>query len=246
MAAIRNAEYLGASGIDLHLPNLAPEHRCVECIRKIVDCARVPVVVLNYDANMDEEERVALLLSGIEAGAAALDMQGYTFDRYSKERFRDEFSNGTPSFVRHKPKECVLDPSVIERQCELIERVHAAGAEVLLSNHTGVPFSAEEVVELALFVEKRKPDVIKIVTAAEREEDAAEAIRAMMLLKKEVKTPVSYHASGKYGMLTRIVNPALGGFMAFCNDGFTSASVLEQPDLATVKSVVEGMKKIIM
>ena len=43
---------------------------------------------------------------------------------------------------------------------------------------------AEQVVELALFLEKRGPDVLKIVTRAENEEQLLESFRAMRLLKE--------------------------------------------------------------
>jgi 3-dehydroquinate dehydratase len=118
------------------------------------------------------------------------------------------------------------------------------GAEVLLSCHPGIFMTADQVVELALFLEKRNPDMIKIVTTAANEDELAESIRAMLLLKKEVKTPVAYHASGKAGMLSRIVNPILGGQIAFCVDRYTEASVMEQIDLRTAATVVEHVRKI--
>ena len=82
-------------------------------------------------------------------------------------------------------------------------------------------------------------------TKAETEDDLAESIRTMLLLKKEIKTPVAYHANGKAGMLSRIINPLLGGQIAFCVDRYTEASVMEQIDLRSAKSIVENMKKII-
>jgi 3-dehydroquinate dehydratase len=116
---------------------------------------------------------------------------------------------------------------------------------VLLSCHPGIPMTAEQVVDLAHFLEKRNPDIIKIITKAENEDDLAESIRTMLLLKKEIKTPIAYHASGKAGMLSRIINPVLGGQIAFCVDRYTEASVMEQIDLRSAKSIIENMKKII-
>ena len=93
----------------------------------------------------------------------------------------------------------------------MIEKVHSMGAEVLLSCHPGIPMNCEQVVDLALFLEKRNPDVIKIVTAATNENELLESFKTMVALKKELKTPVSYHANGKAGSLSRIINPILGG-----------------------------------
>ena len=49
---------------------------------------------------------------------------------------------------------------------------------------------------------------------SENGEDSAESIRAMLLLKKEVKPPVAYHANDKAGMLSRVINPLLGNLSA--------------------------------
>ena len=67
----------------------------------------------------------------------------------------------------------------------------------------------------------------------------------MTLLKKELKTPVSYHASGKAGIITRIINPVLGGQIAFCVDRYTEASVMEQINLKCATTIVENVKKIL-
>jgi 3-dehydroquinate dehydratase len=105
--------------------------------------------------------------------------------------------------------------------------------------------NSTQVVDLALFLEKRNPDIIKIVTKAETEDEMLESIKTMLLLKKEVKTPVSYHANGKFGGLTRVVNPALGGQIAFCVDRFSESSTMEQLDLKTAKTAIENIQKIL-
>lgn len=251
-AQIRNSEYHGATGIDLHLSCFEPEFRNAESIKTIVDSARVPVLALNYNLSYDkgfyeddEESRTNLLLEAIKAGAAAADIQGYTFDLQSKTGFREEYSHLGYSFIKGNPKEIVVDIKVIDKQMEFIEKVHHMGAEVLLSNHPGIPMTCEQVVELALFVEKRKPDIIKIVTTADTDEEMVEAFKTMVTLKKEVKTPVSYHCSGSKGALTRVVNPVLGGFMCFCNDSFAHNSDLSQPTIETAKIIIDNIKKIL-
>lgn len=252
IAQIKNCEYHGAMGIDLHLSCFDDEFKTVDSIKTIVNSSRLPILALNYNLSYDkgfyestEEDRTDLLLKAIEAGAAAVDVQGYTFDLYSKNNFRKEYSNMDYSFIKGNPKEVVVDDKTIGKQVEFIEKIHHMGAEVLLSNHTGIAMTTEQVVELALFVEKRKPDIIKIVTPADTEEEMAEAFRTMVALKKEVKTPVSYHCSGTKGALTRIVNPILGGFMCFCNDRYQHNSEMSQPLLETAKNIFDNIKKIV-
>ena len=178
----------------------------------------------------------------VEAGVAGVDMQGYTFHVPSIEGFCGEDKY---SFTKGNPREVVTDEVIVSKQCEFIEKVHGKGAEVLLSCHPGIAMNSTQVVELALFLEKRNPDIIKIVTSASNEDEMVESIKTMLLLKKEVKTPVSYHANGKFGGLTRIINPALGGQIAFCVDRFSESSTLEQLDLKTTKVVIDNLQKFI-
>lgn len=247
IAEIKNCMYDGATMIDLHMSCL--EDTGVESLKKIINSSNLPILALNYNntydwkyAGFSEEERVESFLRAVEAGAAGIDMQGYTFHLPSKKEFCGEDKY---SFTKGNPKEIVTDEAVIAKQCELIEKVHSMDSEVLLSCHPGIPMTRYQVVELALFLEKRNPDIIKIVTKAENEDDLAESIQTMLLLKKEVKTPVSYHANGKAGIASRIINPLLGGQIAFCIDHYNEGSTLEQIDLKTTAAIVENIRKII-
>ncbi len=206
-------------------------------------------MALNYAGTYDwtpipytEQEREELFFRAIRAGAAGVDIQGYTFDLPSKTGFCGEDKY---SFTKGNPKEIVTDPAVIARQCAFIEKVHDMGAEVLLSCHPGIPMKCEQVVELALFLEKRGADILKIVTIANTEEDMLESIHTMCALKREVKTPVSYHAGGKFGGFSRVLCPALGGQIAFCVDRFSESSTLEQLELSGAKLMIEELKKLL-
>ena len=247
IAEIKNCTIDGAVMIDLHLSCL--EDTSVASLKKIIGSSRLPVLALNYnstyeweDAGYTEEARVASFLRAVEAGAAGIDMQGYTFHLPSKSGF---CGTDAYSFTKGNPKEIVTDAEIIAKQCDLIEQIHARGAEVLLSCHPGIPMNTDQVVDLALFLEKRNPDIIKIVTKANNEDDLAESIRTMLRLKKEVKTPIAYHTNGKAGMLSRIINPLLGGQIAFCVDHYNEGSTMEQIDLRAATAIVENMKKIL-
>ena len=247
IAGIKNCMYGGASMIDLHLSCL--EQDDTDTLKQIIASSKLPVLALNYnstydwtDAGYSEERRIDSLIHAVEAGAAGIDMQGYTFHAPSKKGF---FGENQYSFTQGNPREVVTDEAVIGRQCELIERIHQMGAEVLLSCHPGIAMKCEQVVELALFLEKRGPDIIKIVTSgADTEEDLAECFRTMITLKKELKTPVSFHANGKAASLTRIINPLLGGHIIFAVDRFDAGSTMAQVDLRTARAIIDNMKKI--
>ena len=246
IAEIKNCTYDGADMIDLHISCL--ENTDEETLKAIISASKLPVLALNYnnksdwsDAGFSEEERIESFLRAVDAGAAGVDMQGYSFDLPSKDGFCGEDKY---SFTKGNPKEIVTDEKIISKQCEFIEKVHSKGAEVLLSCHPGIPMNCNQVVELALFLEKRSPDIIKIVTAATNEDELVESFKTMVALKKELKTPVSYHANGNAGSLSRIINPILGGQIIFCVDRYSESSTMEQLDLKTVKAVIDNMKKI--
>ena len=247
IAEIKNCYYDGADMIDLHLSCL--KDSSVDSLKRIVASTKLPILALNYNikyngdgAGLTEEGRVESFLRAVEAGCAGVDIQGYTYHLPSKTGFHGEDKY---SFTKGNPREIVTDESVIRKQCELIQRVHGMGKEVLLSCHPLIPMSCRQVVDLALFLEKRSPDIIKIVTIANTDEEMIESIKTMVALKKEVKTPVSYHAAGPKGKLSRILNPVLGGQIAFCVDRFSESSTMEQLDLKTAKAVADGLEKLL-
>lgn len=247
IAEIKNCLYDGADMIDLHMSCL--KDTSLSVLKAIIASSKLPVLALNYNttfnqlnAGFTEEAREELFLRAVEAGAAGIDIQGYTYHLPSKDGFCGEDKY---SFTKGNPKEVVTDEKIISKQCELIEKVHSMGAEVLLSCHPGIHMSTEQVVELALFLEKRNPDIIKIVTVANSDDEMLESIKTMLTLKKEIKTPISYHAAGVKGRLTRIINPALGGQIAFCVDRFNESSTMDQLDLRTSKVILDNLDKML-
>ncbi len=245
ISEIKNYIFDGASMFDLHMEWIT--HLDDTQLATIMNCTNLPILALNYcstpaDADLEalEQARVESLLRAVKAGAAGIDMQGYTFHHPSKSGF---YGEDKYSFTKGNPKEVITDEKIIARQCDLIEQIHAMDREVLLSCHPGIPMTSDQVVELALFLEQRNPDIIKIVTVAENEDDLHESIRAMMALKKEVKTPVTYHANGAAGTLSRIVNPILGGHIAFCVDRYDNQSFVEQPQLKAVREIIDNIQR---
>ena len=86
---IKNCTFAGADIIDLHLETL--EERNEEVLKEIIKSSKLPVLALNYVKTTSEEDteafemmRIESFLTALEAGAAGIDMQGYTFDIASK------------------------------------------------------------------------------------------------------------------------------------------------------------------
>lgn len=245
-AEIKNCVYDGADMIDMHISCL--DDTGVDAVKAIVSSTKLPILALNYNitangqgAGFSEEERIDSLLRAIDAGAAGIDMQGYSFHLPSHDGF---FGEDKYSFTKNSPREVVTDPEIIAKQRDLIEKVHKKGGEVLLSCHPGIPMKCDAVVDLAFFLEERGADIIKIVTIANTEDDMVEAFKTMVELKRRIKTPVSFHAGGAEGMLSRIINPMLGGQIVFCVDRFGEGSTPEQLDLRTARAIIDNLKRI--
>ena len=250
IAMIKKAELAGATALDLHLSCLDKEFQTADAIRMISSSTALPILALNYNQKYDmspagfsEEERVNLLLTALDGGCAAIDMQGYTFDLKSKSGY---YGDKNYSFGAGNPCEIVTDKEVIEKQKNLIEQVHGLGKEVLLSTHPYIPMSTEQVVDLAKFLDERGADVIKIVTRCDTDEQLGEAFQTMLALKNtELKGRISFHCCGKKGKPTRIFNPMLGWYLCFCVPEFTESSNFEQLPLALTAQTIENLKKII-
>jgi len=240
IAAMRNGEYAGAMGHDLHISCINEAERTEEKLRSIIEASRRPVLALNYNGTAEgtyftttEEERIELLERAARAGASAVDIQAYSFDLPVKEAFLDEaYVTEEMLFAEAKPCEVALKPEIVQKQKDFIARMHQNGTEVLLSCHPRVPMNCAQVVSLAKELASREPDIVKIVTMCENDEQLAEAFKTMLVLKKEITTcKIHFHCAGAHGKLTRIIHPMLGAYLVFCNERFTQASDFEQVQL---------------
>ena len=235
---IRYFEAQGATAIDLHLSCLDDEYKTVESIKQIVDGTPLPMLGLNYSRRYDwteieesEEDRAELLLKSVGAGISAVDLLGYSFDTNSRFKFVGEDKY---SFTKNNPLEIVTDKAVIEKQKEFIQRVHGMGKEVLLSTHPDIPMNGDQLVDLVEFLAERDPDVIKIVTRCNTEDELIEAFDTMRRLKKlNLRQKISFHCCGEMGRTTRLINPVLGSYMCFCTKADDGNRIKEQLDIVT-------------
>lgn len=251
IAEIKNGEVRGARGFDLHLATLDEEFRNVESIKQIVDSTDKPILALNYnngyfgDLGMNEQERTALLMTAVDAGVSAVDLQGYSFDTEAKAGFVDDafIPAGLEFLATKRPREVALNPETIEKQKRFIDEVHVKGAEVLVSMHFGVHMSFEELKAVATFAHDVKgADIIKMVTPCETDEQLAECITSTILLKRDLSFPFSYHANGKKGLKSRMICPMLGSHIMFCNVDYGYCSDPEQLHLESMTEAFRRMR----
>ena len=245
MATIKNAEYEGADAFDLHLNWMPEQDRSEASLKRLFAFTKLPVLVLYYlektpfnDPAPGWDARLDVQMRAIDCGAAGIDIQAHYFDDDS----RSSLIGSKLSFASANPAEISLRPEIIDRQMDVIERVHAKGAEVLLSSHVGVELSCDQVVDLALEMEKRKPDIVKIVSPCNSEEQLGEVLKTIVTLRRELHTPFVYLGGGEQGKLSRIFGAALGNCLCFAVSRYDETHAFIQPPIRTAKSVLEEMK----
>lgn len=232
---IRECESAGATAFNLHLSLLEGENREPASLKRIFNEADSPIMAVHYNNNPKgikrkdtSDMRMAEVIRAVECGAAGIDMQGYTFctdSRATLERFGD--AEKYP-FITASPKEVVLDPEIIEKQKDVIKRVHSLDGEVLMSCHTGVFLDTRQIVSLAKLIEEREPDFIKIVTPVENKDQVLTALQSIRALKAELHTKFSYHCSGRVGRITRYIGAYFGSSQIFAMNEYNEYADKEQ------------------
>ncbi|MBQ8510442.1 MAG: type I 3-dehydroquinate dehydratase [Clostridia bacterium] len=245
MATMKNGEYEGADAFDLHINWMPEKDRTDESFKKLFSFTKRPVLALFYTEQTPFnnpapgwEERFEVQMRAIDCGAAGVDIQAHYFDDDSKS----SLACSNLSFVSANPAEISLRPEIIERQKDLIERVHAKGAEVLLSSHVGVELTCEQAVDLALEMEKRGPDIVKIVSPCNSELQLGEVLKTIVTLRQELHTPFVYIGGGEKGKLSRIFGAALGNCLCFAVSRYDETHAFVQPPIRTAKSILEEIK----
>ncbi len=227
IATIRNSEYDGANAFDLHLRSLERQYHNRDDLERIIKCTNKPMLMINYRSDnkwsgqATDEERVASHLTAVDAGASACDLMGDLFD---------------PS-----PMELTRKPEAIDKQKRLIDKLHGLGAEVLMSSHTWVHMTTEQVVEHLKELESRGADMVKVAASVNSEDELLEAFQTTVTLKRELKVPFVHICMGSYGKLHRFVGPMLGSSLIFTVQQYTPKGHKEQPLVRAAKAVLDNL-----
>ena len=230
ISACTQASMDGADGMAIGLGALKPEFRNRKDLERIISCVPRPFYVYFYrndkwipENNQDEDARQKLLLTAADAGAAMIDVMGDLYD---------------PS-----PMEITRKPSAVRKQKKLIEKIHAKGAEVVISSHMKMFRSFEETLDHLQTLAERGADLVKIVTSIDTPEELAETLRTTVLLKKTMKIPFIHLCGGKYAKFHRFLCPSLGTFMSFAMVGYPGSTAVPQPRILDLKKVIETIDR---
>jgi 3-dehydroquinate dehydratase len=225
IAEARTAEFEGANGLAVDLADLKPEFRNHDSLKSVIDAVNLPFMFVFYRAdkwqNLDDDGRQEVLLTAADAGASMIDVMGDLYD---------------PS-----PMELTRNPVAIEKQKKLIDKIHAKGADVVMSSHMSCPRTAEQVLEHLRQSEARGADVVKLVQTADTPEELAEAFRTTMLLKRELKKPFIHLCNGKFSRPHRFLGPALGVSIFFAVPRYEPRYGMGQPLVSAMKNVLDNL-----
>jgi len=242
--AIAIAESKGAKGFTLRLEYLyeagAASARNIE---KITHSTSYPILALFYDGSRTQKVRLDTLLLAAKNGAAAVDLQGFmghsgstSTTQTPQNRKYWEDQGFDMSFIDAMPAETPISAAAVNSQKDFIDKVHAAGSEVLISAHVSASFSAKQALAYAEFCAARGVDVVKIVGIGQNKLDVAECVVACGMFGQSEKlkdVKVTYHLSGApCAYITRVLCPIFyGSYIFFCYPELTVWQDANQLDL---------------
>ena len=215
----------GAEAFGMQFEQMKREYRTKEVYKDLFAYAKdKPVYVTNYRHTSNEGKTDDMLAEELielaDCGADFCDVMGDYFDR--------------------QPDEVAVSKSAIEKQKELIRKIHDKGAKVLMSSHVLKYIPSERVLEIALEHQKRGADICKIVTGADTMEQQIENLKIINMLKENLKIPFLFLCSGECGILRRI-GGELGCCMYLCVHEYDKLATPAQPLLKDVKIIRDTM-----
>lgn len=211
----------GAEAFGIQFEQMLPEHRKPEVYRDLFSYAKGrPSYVTNYRGTQNngksDDELGDELVELAECGAELCDVMGDYFDR--------------------QPDEVAVDENAINKQIELINRIHQKGAKVLMSSHVMKYTPAERVLEIALEHKRRGADISKIVTGADTVEQELENLKIINMLKEKLGIPFLFLCNNRCKLLRR-VGGEIGSCMYLCVYEHDAMATPAQPLLSDVKLI---------
>lgn len=211
----------GTDAFGFQIEQMKPEERRTENYKKIFSAMRgKPAYVTNYirgnSVPHTDEELTEELYVAVECGAKLIDVRCDLFDR--------------------QPDEYTFNETAIARQKKIIEKLHAMGAEVLMSTHIFHFVPSEEVLKIALSQQERGVDIVKIVTMANSEEELMDNLKTTVTLKEKLSVPSLFLCNGTHCKKHRILGPVLGSDMFLAVEN--SRTEDNQPTLKRAKEIL--------
>jgi len=244
---IRISDYDGTDAYELNLMNMDRRYLNEKDLKAVFRSTLKPIMVCfyrwDYHKHIDipEEERVRLQIEAVRWGAAAMDLEGDSFDPIPGP---DEWTEAARKYaitLGSKPRDLSMKPEAIKRQKEIIAEVHRLGGEVLMSAHTRVRLSVDESVRIAKEMESRGPDMVKVVKVDTSFEELLDTMRATVEMKKVLKVPFFMMSHGDHSKIGRVVCPMLGSMLAVATQPVSTGGFPLQPPIRCMKAALENI-----
>jgi len=176
--------------------------------------------MIKFDGS--EEERIQRQIHALELGSGGFDME---FDTFVSCRVQEH--------------QWTSDEKAVERQKQVIQKIHDMGGEVMISCHIfNRALSEKEAVKIGKEIEERGADFAKIVCQNFSYEDMIETFKGVLALKRESQIPFIYFGMGEHSKLTRVVGPMLGSMLVY-------ATVTKTPiDFLWHQPLIEDMREV--
>lgn len=222
---IRNALCNGAEAFGIQVESLKREYQNEETYKRIISEANgLPTYFTNYriDKNVGktDDELAEELFTMAKSGASLCDIMGDMFDAQEEQMTYNE--------------------NAINKQRELINRIHGVGSQVLMSSHVMKFIPAEQVLEIANEHIRRGADISKIVVSAANIEEEIENLRITNLLKQQLNAPFLFLSQGENSIHRRL-GARLGCSITLCVYEHDHLSTIAQPLLSVAKEIRDNL-----
>lgn len=242
------SDYEGTDAYELNLMMVDQQYRNERDLKSIFTATVKPILVGNYrfdyekHLDIDEEERIQLLINAVRWGASGIDLEADAFDPSPGPKEWTEEARQYTLNRKSKPRDWTTNPKAIERQKKVIEEVHRYGGEVLMVVHARVHLSVERAVSMAKEMEARGADIAKIVSVDFNFEDLLDTMRSTIEIKKVLKIPFIMMSHGQHSKIGRVVCPMLGSMLTFCTQPVSPGEIFHlQPPIRVPKAVWENV-----
>ena len=214
----------GAEAFGMQFCRVKAEYRNADTYKRLFDSTGgSPIYVTNYrdgeNEGKDDQTLADELVELAECGATLCDVMGDFFDPQDDQMAKDE--------------------QAIQKQMQLIEKLHAAGAEVLMSSHVMKFTSPERVLEIALEQQRRGADICKIVVGAETMVEQIENLKIATMLRERLSIPFLFLSGGETRILRRF-GGELGCCMYLCVHEHDALATPAQPLIKCIKYIRDG------
>ncbi len=233
LTEIRGSIEQGATAFGFMIERLPKELRTPEKMKMFFkEMGDSPIYVTCYlrgdVVEETDEERAEYLLQALECGATMADIRGDMFAPCEGELTFDEIA--------------------IEKQKQLIDKIHAIGKEALMSSHieynqkwTFLP--CEEVLKIALEHQNRGADMAKIVTNADTQEELTENFKTYFRVKEELNISLLFLCNGAKCLPHRLAGPLIGEPMVFVREeSYVPNQKFAQQPIAAMKQLTEKLQ----